>query len=313
MIAKQLLNNDGSRMGRGRSILEDNPWLNKVPEETSVYGMSDPQGVPSDLGFDHLIDELRNATNPASGLPRELLINPESLSKLSVPQAVERVAKINEWRTGNIKKARLEDAANTDVHKEYKDTGMRWVKLNKPGQFKAESDAMGHSVRGYEPTEGGGSSGYGLGGWDAIKSGEAEVYSLRDVKNEPHATIEVRPGYQRDLTIADMASMTPEKEAQIVALQRAKQPLPKIDVPGSIKQIKGKSNSAPNAEYLPYVQDFVKSGKWGDVGDFHNTELVKIDPVSDLAKALESKGMPIPAYATQEELTALLKKANLSF
>jgi hypothetical protein len=60
---------------------------------------------------------------------------------------------------------------------------------------------MGHSVRGYEPPQGhpdwvegsgdSGYSGYGLGGWDAIKSGKAKVYSLVDSKGEPHATIEV--------------------------------------------------------------------------------------------------------------------------
>lgn len=42
-----------------------------------------------------------------------------------------------------------------------------------------------------------------------------------------------------------------------------------------ILQIKGKQNRAPVAEYLPYVQDFVKSGKWGEVGDLQNTGLVK--------------------------------------
>jgi len=82
-----------------RSILakvERDPWLAKVPPETPVYstlGMRD-----SDLGFSHLIDELRNATNPASGLPRELLLKYESLPQVSVPQAVERVAAINAWR-----------------------------------------------------------------------------------------------------------------------------------------------------------------------------------------------------------------------
>jgi len=43
-----------------------------------------------------------------------------------------------------------------------------------------------------------------------------------------------------------------------------------------IKQIKGKQNRAPNPEYLPFVQDFVKSGKWSDVGDLQNSGLLDI-------------------------------------
>ena len=34
----------------------------------------------------------------------------------------------------------------------------------------------------------------------------------------------------------------------------------------NIVQIKGKQNRAPKEDYLPFVQDFVKSGNWSDVG-----------------------------------------------
>jgi len=316
-------------------------WINKVDIDTPLYKLNN--GVlgargrdPSieSLGFPHLIDELRNATNPASGLPRELLLKPESLARLSVPQAVERVAKINEWRTGNIKKARLADAANTDIHKEYKDTGMRWVLLNKPGQFKAESDAMGHSVRGYEPTEGGGSSGYGLGGWDAIKSGDAKVYSLRDAKNEPHATIEVgveNPGpafnklsdeMQKELHdrahkmhpeiegggwLPDFGDVGYEKTIYSL-MEEPKYQQALRDAPPDIQkitQIKGKSNRAPNEEYLPYVQDFVRSGKWSDVGDFNNTGMVKGNKGSSVIRDGPNRydvTMPDAPYYTRREL-----------
>jgi hypothetical protein len=46
-------------------------------------------------------------------------------------------------------------------------------------------------------------------------------------------------------------------------------------MPPSIVQIKGKGNKAPKEEYLPMVQDFVKSGKWSDVGDIENAGLRK--------------------------------------
>ena len=57
---------------------------------------------------------------------------------------------------------------------------------------------------------------------------------------------------------------------------RANQGIPEPEaLPPRISQIKGKSNRAPNEEYLPYVQDFVKSGQWSDVGDLQNTGLIK--------------------------------------
>jgi hypothetical protein len=38
----------------------------------------------------------------------------------------------------------------------------------------------------------------------------------------------------------------------------------------SILQIKGKQNRKPNDEYLPFVQDFIRNGKWSDVRDLEN-------------------------------------------
>ena len=37
--------------------------------------------------------------------------------------------------------------------------------------------------------------------------------------------------------------------------------------PPVIKQIKGKGNAKPHKDYIPFVQDFVKSGKWSDIDD----------------------------------------------
>jgi hypothetical protein len=45
--------------------------------------------------------------------------------------------------------------------------------------------------------------------------------------------------------------------------------------PQDIVQIKGKGNKAPKEDYLPAVQDFVRSGNFGKVGDLQNTGLVK--------------------------------------
>ena len=100
------------------------------------------------------------------------------------------------------------------------------------------------------------------------------MYSLRDAKGEPHATIEV-------------GSSQPYR-----AFDEVNSGVP--NPPDRITQIKGKSNRAPNDEYLPYVQDFVKSGKWSDVNDLHNTGL------------LPFKG----GYTTKKELEELVKPAQ---
>lgn len=84
----------------GDRTLADNPWISKLPAEARVHDLNGGFLSPDvgELGFNHLIDELSNALNPESGLPRHLLLDPKSLDRVSVPQAVERVAKINEWR-----------------------------------------------------------------------------------------------------------------------------------------------------------------------------------------------------------------------
>jgi hypothetical protein len=112
-----------------QGIEAENPWLLKVPPETMTYGAySDSGGA---LGFPHLVDELRNAVNPNSGLPAHLSWKYSDLDKVTVPQAVERVAKINEWRAAQKAEADMARAMNpaTQVVKEYPDQGYKWVEL----------------------------------------------------------------------------------------------------------------------------------------------------------------------------------------
>lgn len=86
------------------------------------------------LGFDHLVDELKNALNVESGLPEHLLLQPKTLDKMSVAQASEHVDKINAWRAAQKHEADAARAANkaTVVQKEYPENGMKWVELRIP-------------------------------------------------------------------------------------------------------------------------------------------------------------------------------------
>ena len=78
----------------------------------------------------------------------------------------------------------------------------------------------------------------------------------------------------------------------------------KKDAPPNIVQIKGKQNKAPKAEYLPYVQDFVKSGQWADVGDIQNTGLRNTSDAfnENELKKIQEAGLVVPKYATKEEI-----------
>ena len=117
----------------------ENSWLSKVDSKTPIYGQylnSSLYGEDSfhNLGFHHLIDELQNSVNPESDLPDHLKLRHESLARMSVPQAVQHVHNINEWRRKNREEANKEKAFNsaTFLHKDYPDSNYAWHELRLP-------------------------------------------------------------------------------------------------------------------------------------------------------------------------------------
>lgn len=300
------------------------PWMLTADRRTPVYGVNrhDFQYVSHDFG--HIIDVLRE--DLASGR-----IRPEQLNKISMEQAVRRTYEYDQELAKKMAQARIASREGLPVHKEYPE-GYRWVELNKPGAFASESEAMGHSVRGYEPPKGHadwvegsgdrGSLGYGHGGWEGIKSGRAKVYSLVDPKGEPHVTVEVGrpiPSRYKDLPDDARDEIWDKSYNAIKAIDDPKlwdhdgsisfyghEKLNEIkdqmtmqwvkenvgNLPSHITQIKGKQNAAPKEEYLPYVQDFVRGGQWSDVRDLQNTGLFNVQG----------------RYFTEPELTEVAKK-----
>ena len=116
--------------------IEKNPWLLKVPPETKVYSVYDEdfQHFADDLGFTHLIDELKNAMDPATDLPRNLRIDPKSIDQITMPQAVERVAQINAWRAEEAAKAeRAGMMANLQATPRLADNELQLSFVDKPG------------------------------------------------------------------------------------------------------------------------------------------------------------------------------------
>lgn len=302
----------------GTTTLSRNPWLEKLPNDATVYDLYE-SSRPSQLGFDHLTDELANALNPESGLPRHLLLDPKSMDRVSVPQAVERVHAINQWRAAQKAEADMLRANNaaTVLHKDYPDKGYKWVELRNPdkmpeghgtvrdGNTWYAADPQGRAIgpgssseegaiRAYHEGQGalrdalkyeGDTMGHCVGGYcDDVLEGRSRIFSLRDAKGEPHVTVETAPHPILPLRY-------PEDRAKLTNLYEQQYGVTPTDgqlgqfwvngdyrqfMPNDIVQIKGKSNNKPNPEYIPYVQDFVKTqGPWREVGDLHNTNLWK--------------------------------------
>ncbi len=199
---------------------EKNPWLKKLNKEDQVYFPDTMVGT----GFDKLADELRKATRPDTDLPDFLRIDPAKLSRVSMPQAVEHVAKINAWREAE----KLKEGRNaaTVMHKEYPDKGLAWMQMKMPEPTLQEGHYLGEDSRGNPavldasggewssastPEEAladyriaerrdalqaalkfeGDTMGHCVGQYcDEVGSGKSNIYSLRDRRGEPHVTIE---------------------------------------------------------------------------------------------------------------------------
>lgn len=213
-------------------MMAENPWMQKLDPESVVY--STPSHIERGLGFDHLIDELSNAMNPGSGLPRNLLLRPEQVQQMGMEKAVRHVDAINKWREAQRAAANAELANKAMVLREYPDTpempnpkGLRWVELGPekevdealiqvgrdggakvelPGEevryFNSPEEAKKHIIERklekqlkYE----GDTMGHCVGGYcPDVLEGNSRIFSLRDAKGEPHVTVEVGPGLKPD-------------------------------------------------------------------------------------------------------------------
>ena len=161
-LAKQWENNSDLAIDQfekskaDKDTINENPWLDKLEPHDVVNGLFG-HGVHRYLGFDHLIDELHNSVNPESGLPDRLQLRPESLARMSVPQAVQHVHNINEWRENNKAEADAKLAFNpaTYLHKDYPGKDYAWYELKPSPNAKPPVPAVygpgKHAVHGAFP------------------------------------------------------------------------------------------------------------------------------------------------------------------
>ena len=340
------------------NVLLNMPWLEKAPVTDKLYGIADTRTLQEQMGMGHLLDEMKNALDPRSGLPPELLLRPESLSRMSLPAAAERVGRINQFRAKEMERAALSnlDSPAVQTFKEYPENnpmGLRWTELALP-RFEGDQLPEGFEVRhlnsgdqnwwaamdlrkpdelgrdieidvldtpeaarkaiaayyGRDPLQAalkyeGDTMGHCVGGYcDDVAEGRSRIFSLRDAKGEPHVTIETSPSrkqyFFRDVRAAvgdDQADDWLNEGLQLSEMVK-RAGLREGNLPEDIVQIKGKQNLAPKDDYLPFVQDFVKSGQWGNVGDLGNTGLVKL---------------PDGRYITQQQAEEILSGVHPSY
>lgn len=129
---------------------------------------------------------------------------PERLERLVVPEALKQS---DEW-TKQLQKKKIDEKAEEgeEIAMKFPD-GFTWRKLVSEASLAREGKLMGHCVGGY---------------WRYVQPGHVAIYSLRDQKNEPHCTIEVRPEQKH------------------------------------VMQIKGKGNAPVVEKYHPYVKDLLE-------------------------------------------------------
>ncbi|WJZ48068.1 PcfJ-like protein [Phage DSL-LC04] len=361
--------------------LTENPWLAKLGEEDLVYRIR-PLEINEKEIFTHTIDELRNALNPNSGLPPNLLLKPEDMQGLGIEKAFRHVNNINDWRAQQRVAASLADAERSATTiKEYTDTPkkLKWQQL-KPAEYTElppgysvtssyEGPALfgpdGKKLTTFSPDSDipvqqqalnfiakndlekalqyeGSTMRHCVGGYcDDVWSGQTNIFSLRDKKGEPHVTIETAPAdirrtgnTPRDfIDSLDEESYTnllnkygfkPDEmdtifnlnnDLNMILANRKIISTPEFqewlrNKPAEILQIKGKGNAKPKEEYIPFVQDFIRSQKWSAIGDRANADLVFLK--DKMKESLEAKGIKVNIEPSLESIGSYVTKQEFN-
>jgi len=230
-----------------------------------------------------LTDFMSHASDYALTLPEG------KLAQYDLPRLLRETVEWDKKNAVIAEKARAKARTGKDSkYKEYPD-GTYWTRLNEEGQFAAESDMMGHSVRGYERNPSlGGASDYGFNGWKGIQEEHAKVFSLRDADGISHVTVELFSPERayglslddkraiinvQDLVSTDELTLSGAKTTKdfIVAAREGKYgPI----IRGKIEQIladskknrggyitaqvRGKGNSVPIEKYRAAIDDLIR-------------------------------------------------------
>lgn len=86
-------------------------------------------GFDTDLGLDHLMDELRSSLT--GNVPQHLALTPKTLERMTMADAVRHVAKINDWREKQMAKTAAKDMEHFPPVKKY-ENGDKWHEIKLP-------------------------------------------------------------------------------------------------------------------------------------------------------------------------------------
>ena len=123
----------------------ENPWISKVAPDTNIYSSATLH--PSSLGFDHVVDVIKEHLNNGT-------LKPEELKDISVEQAVRRTADYDKDKAKKMAETAIKNTEGMPVHKEYPE-GYKWIELapskekktytaeNLPEGFELEKDSGG--------------------------------------------------------------------------------------------------------------------------------------------------------------------------
>ena len=294
-----------------KDLQAKNPWLFKLDPKTPIHELQDPLDFSENLGFNHLIDELQNAMDAGSGLPKNLQLTPKQLEKVTVQDAVERVSKINEWRTAEAEKAeragmmdnlkaapRLEDptAQLSFVDK----PGMKWVDIPETVEKKGMDLCTTLGRQGGWCTQGQGlAKQYG--------SGSNRLTALLDAEGRPHAQAMMQKESPEMQKARYLGQLSPEQYDSVLknngpksleAFEEwAKSNPPKQDIT-ELKPVGNEFVSERAREYArrdpqyegkinDSVLKFLNSGNWGKVNDLHHYDIVDLQNPKSVNRGLE--------------------------
>lgn len=315
--------------------IKQNPWLMKVPPETRIYGTAEAETLVDDLGFNHLIDELKDAMNPETTLPRNLRLDPKDIDKLTMAQAVERVSKINAWRAEEAAKAEKAGMmANLQATPRLADDSLQLSFVDKPGgawvDIPETIDDKGMKLC---------NSIGKAGGWctqaewaaKSYGSGENRLTALVDAEGRPHAQAKVtskpltwdhitekvgpdeaaRLWNEFDAAIGERSTHTLREFDDFVA-SKGLAPAPNITElkpPGnSFESDRAQEYIRRDPQYKDKVTDsvlnFLNSGQWGKVEDLHHYG------ISDLRQFPEVQDLFGKRFVGNKEVLSMVDRAR---
>ena len=155
-----------------------------------------------------------------------------------------------------------------------------------------------------------------------VAKGETRIFSLRDRRGTPHATIEVKPMSPEsafyELPERDRAGIRliaqRMADEQGIGYYEALDQYIRDRIPGGgnrIVQIKGKGNKEVAEKYWPYAQDFVRSGDYEHVNDLVNAGLNwKLSNLFDpeQVEKLKAAGYETPRFLNDQERNNLIER-----